>query len=143
MDSSIRVDSGEAWRASTWLGAAAAAHGVPAETLSRLDVCVTEAVANAIDHGGAGTGASPIHLRLEVQRNGNGGEAAVTISDAGNRYDPLAATPRARPRTLAEAEPGGLGLTMLRRFADALDYSYREGKNHLTIRVRWNQEEAP
>ena len=143
MDSSIRVDTSEAWRASIWLDEAGSARGIPAETLSRLDVCVTEAVANAIDHGGAGSGGSPICLRLDVHRSGNGGEAVVTVSDAGSAFDPLAAQPKARPRLLAEAEPGGLGLTMLRRFADALDYSYSGGRNHLTIRVRWKQKEAP
>ena len=142
MDYSIRVDSGEAWRASTWLGEAGSARGIPAETLSRLDLCVTEAVANAIDHGGAGTGASPICLRLDVRHSGSGGEATVTVSDAGNAFDPLTAPEKARAHTLAEAEPGGLGLTMLRRFADALDYSYSEGRNHLTIRVRWNRVEG-
>lgn len=135
------IDSSEAWRASAWLGEAGPARGIPAEPLSRLDLCLTEALANVIDHGGAGTRANPIHLRLEVQSSGSGGEAAITVSDAGIAFDPLSAPPRPRPRTLAEAEPGGLGLAMLREFADALDYSYSEGRNHLTIRVRWNGEE--
>ena len=67
---------------------------------------------------------------------------SVTVSDGGARYDPLSAPVRPRPRTLSEAEPGGLGLIMLRQFADALDYSYSEGQNHLTICVRWNQEKT-
>jgi len=142
VDLSTRVDSGEAWRASTWLGEAGSAEGIPPATLSRLDLCVTEAVANAIDHGGAGTGASPIYLRLDVRRSGTGGEAVVTVSDSGSAFDPLTAPLREPPRSLADAEPGGLGLAMLRHFADALDYSYSEGQNHLTIRVRWNQEET-
>jgi anti-sigma regulatory factor (Ser/Thr protein kinase) len=143
VDSSIRVDSSEAARASTWLGEAGSARGIPAEPLSRLDLCVTEALANVIDHGGAEADSNPIDLRLDVRRNASGGEASVTISDAGIQYDPLAAPPKARPRTLAEAEPGGQGLPLLRQFADALDYSYSEGQNHLTIHVRWNQDGAP
>lgn len=142
MDYSLRVDSGEAWRASHWLGEAGRSQGIPAETLSRLDLCVTEVVTNAIDHGGAGSGSSPIHLRLDVHGNGNGGEAAVTISDGGSAFNPLTAPLKERPAALDKAEPGGLGLVMLRRFADALDYSYSDGQNHLTIRVRWSRKEA-
>ena len=134
------LDSGEATQASTWLREAGSARGVPEEPLSRLDLCMTEALANIIEHGGAGIPASPIHLRLDVRRGGSGGEATVTVSDAGVRYDPLAAPLAPRPRTLAEAEPGGLGLIMLRRFADTLAYAYSEGRNHLTIRVRWSEE---
>jgi anti-sigma regulatory factor (Ser/Thr protein kinase) len=140
---SIRVDSGEVAHASTWLGETGAARGIPAEPLSRLDLCVTEVVANVIDHGGAGTASNPIYLRLDVHRSADGGEASVIVSDAGARYDPLTVPSRPRPRTLSEAQPGGLGLLILRQFADALDYSYSEGQNHLTIRVRWNEEDAP
>ena len=101
---------------------------------------MTEALANVIAHGGAGTGSIPISLRLDVRRSESGGEASVTVSDAGTAFDPLTVPPKARPRTLAEAEPGGHGLTLLRQFADALDYSYSEGQNHLTIHVRWNED---
>lgn len=143
VDCSIRVDSGEARRASTWLGEAGSARGIPVEPLWRLDLCVTEALANVIAHGGAGTGSIPISLRLDVRRSESGGEASITVSDAGTAFDPLTVRPKARPRTLAQAEPGGYGLTLLRQFADALDYSYSEGQNHLTIHVRWNQDKAP
>ncbi len=142
VDSSIRVDASEARRASTWLSEAGAARGIPADALWRLDLCVTEALANVIAHGGAGTGSSPTGLRLDVRRSAHGGEASVTVSDGGTAFDPLTAPPKAQPRTLAEAEPGGQGLTLLRQFADALDYSYSEGRNNLTIHVRWN-EDAP
>jgi len=106
-------------------------------------MCVTEALANVIAHGGEGTASSPIHLQLDVRKSEHGGEAAVTVSDGGVAFDPLKAQPKRVPRTLDEAEPGGLGIAMLRKFADALDYAYREGRNHLTIHVRWSEERAP
>jgi len=137
---SIRVDSSDAQRASTWLGAAGSARGIPADPLLRLDLCVTEALANVIAHGGAGASASPIHLRLDVRCGASGGAASVTVSDAGIAFDPLEAPPKARTRTLVEAEVGGYGLLLMARFADALDYFYSEGRNHLTIHVRWDQD---
>jgi serine/threonine-protein kinase RsbW len=134
---SIRGDSGEIPRASTWLHEVGPARGIPAEPLWRLDLCVTEALANVVDHGGAGAASQPIRLRLEIERDAAGGEATVTVSDAGTAFNPVAAPARPPAATLAEAEPGGKGLTLLRRFADALDYAYRDAQNHLTIQVRW------
>ena len=140
---SIRVDSRETRRASTWLGEAGSARGIPADPLLRLDLCVTEALANVIAHGGVDTSASPIRLRLDVRCTASGGAASVTVSDAGTAFDPLEAPPKAPTRTLAEAEMGGYGLLLMGRFADALDYSYSEGQNHLTIHVRWDQNGRP
>jgi serine/threonine-protein kinase RsbW len=134
---SLRIASSEARKATTWLNEACTAQNIPADSLWRLDLCVTEALANVLAHGGAAAGASPIELLLHVRRGANGGGASVTISDAGNAFDPLTAPVKPRARSLAEAEPGGQGLPMLRRFADALNYSHEEGRNHLTIQVRW------
>jgi serine/threonine-protein kinase RsbW len=139
---SIRVDSSEVQRASTWLREAGSARSIPADPLLRLDLCVTEALANVIAHGGAGASARPIRLRLDVRCSARGGAVSVTVSDAGTAFDPLASPPKARTRTLAEAEMGGHGLLLMGRFADALDYSYSEGQNHLTIHVRWDQDKA-
>ena len=137
---SISVDSSEIARVSTWLGEAGSARGVPPEPLWRLDLCVTEALANVIDHGGMTTGSRPISLRLNVHRGESGCNASVIVSDAGTEFNPLTAPLRPQARTLAEAMPGGQGLTLLRRFADALEYSYGEAQNHLTIQVRWSRE---
>jgi len=139
---SIRVDSSEAEHASTWLGEAGSLRGIPADPLLRLDLCVTEALANVIMHGGAGASAGPIRLRLDVRCSASGGAASVTVSDAGTVFNPLEARPKPRTRTLAEAEVGGHGLLLMARFADARDYSYSDGQNHLTIHVRWGQEQA-
>lgn len=139
---SVRVDSSEVQRASTWLREAGSARSIPADPLLRLDLCVTEALANVIAHGGAGASARPIRLRLDVRCSARGGAVSVTVSDAGTAFDPLASPPKARTRTLAEAEMGGHGLLLMGRFADALDYSYSEGQNHLTIHVRWDQDKA-
>lgn len=139
---SIRADSDETRRASTWLGEAGSARGIPAEPLWRLDLCMTEALANVLAHGGPEVASNAIELRLDVRASGSGGEASVTVSDRGIAFDPRTVQPKRRPRTLQEAEPGGHGVTFLRQFADALDYSYSEGQNHLTIHVRWNHEKA-
>ena len=139
-DYSLPADAGEIPNVSAWLGEVGRAGGIPPEPLWRLDLCVTEALANVIDHGGKKAAAQPITLRLDARCGQAAGEAAIIISDGGAAFDPVSAPVKPMARTLAEAEPGGQGLTLMRRFADALDYAYRDARNHLTIRVRWGME---
>jgi anti-sigma regulatory factor (Ser/Thr protein kinase) len=137
----IGADVANLRRVAEWLGAIGAARGMGAEALWRLDLCATEVLANVIAHGGASARTQAIELRLEVSRQGSSGEASLRISDSGCAFDPCHAPLRLQARTLAEAEPGGQGLVLLRRFADALDYRRSAERNHLTICVRWSGPE--
>lgn len=133
----LRADAADARVASAWLVEAGAERGVPADQVFRLDHCLDEALANVAAHGGATAAGAPVLLRLQVRRDAQGAEAEVTVSDAGRAFDPITAEVKPRPATLAEAEPGGLGLVLIRRFADRLSYSYRDGRNHFAFAVRW------
>lgn len=134
---SIHPRTGEVRRASDWLERAGNEFGVPADQINRLDHCLNEALANIITHGGATALAFPIRLHLDVCHVQNISEATVTVSDSGAAFDPVAAPLKSQPVTLAETEPGGLGLLMIRNFADKLNYRYNDGRNHLTFSVRW------
>lgn len=137
---SIPADTCEVRRASAWLEIACLERGVPPDEIDRLDLCLNEALANVIDHGGAATQSFPIRLHLDIaHHNQITNEATVTISDSGAPFDPLAALPKSRPKSLAEAEPGGLGLMMIRNFSDSLRYLYGEGRNQLSFSVRWSK----
>jgi anti-sigma regulatory factor (Ser/Thr protein kinase) len=136
----IRADTGDARRAATWLESAAIARRVPREQIVRLDHCLDEALANVITHGGPGT-ASPVRLQLGVRRSRGACTAELSVADEGVAFDPSCSLLELgpRPATLAEAMPGGLGLLMIRNFADDLTYRRSEGRNHLTIRVWWTE----
>lgn len=139
---SLSADTGEVSRASAWLDTACHKHGVPPDEIGRLDLCLNEALANIINHGGTRAPPSPIHLHLEVCREQDTGVAIVTISDSGTPFDPLTAPLKPMPKTLADVEPGGLGLMMIRKFSDHQRYRYSEGCNQLTFGVRWNETPA-
>lgn len=134
---SVGADAEEAGRASAWLETVCLERGVPAEQIRRLDLCLNEALANIIAHGGPAARSSPVQLVFRVCRHADINEVALTVSDSGAAFDPLAHQSGPRPQTLAEAEPGGLGLIMMRNFSDALSYRYSEGRNQLTFSVRW------
>ncbi len=135
---SILADAGQVRRASAWLKQTGDEYGVPIEQIWRLDLCLNEALANVVAHG-SGTGSVPVGLRMNVGRHLDQREASVTMTDNGPSFDTTSAEMKVRPTSLAEAEPGGLGLMMIRSFSDALAYRYLEGRNELTFTVRWSE----
>lgn len=135
----IPVSAGEVRHASAWLEASCLERGVPPDEINRLDLCLNEALANVIEHGGASTRTCPIHLQLMVHQDQLHRVAAITISDSGIPFNPLSPPEKSRPMTLAEAVPGGLGRMMICHFSDAQDYRYDKGNNQLTFSVRWNR----
>ena len=121
-------------RAAGWLHAEAGARAVPDEAIGRLDLCLHEALANILDHSGLAADAT-LQLALQLQP----GSATLTLVDSGHPYDPTMAPAPARPTTLADTLPGGLGVVMLRSQADQLAYEHRDGSNQLQITVRWGE----
>lgn len=137
----VSADAGEVRHASAWLEKACLERGIPEAQIDRLDLCLNEALANIIAHGGPTARSSKVRLQLRLLRNSGPHEAEVTVSDAGVAFDPLAFQPKPSPRTLSEAEPGGLGLIMMRSNADGMSYRHGEGRNHLTFKVCWTEPE--
>lgn len=128
--------------ATTWLTKLGADHGVPTDASQRLDLCLHEALANVIDHGDTAARSSPVRLSLRVSIDGVQPGASVTVSDAGAAFNPLTAPTRPLALSLADAEPGGLGLLMLREMADELQYSRNDERNELCFTVRWPASQA-
>jgi len=133
----IGADGAEARRAAEWLEAACRQRNVPRAPVDRLALCLHEVLANVIAHGGGQARVAPIRLLLEVGLDSGGGQVSVTVSDAGAAFDPLSVPLKTLPTTLGEASSGGLGLVMIRRCADWLDYRHEGGCNHLTFGARW------
>lgn len=142
---SIRADPLEFARASAWLEEWGRDQTVPAEEIARLELCLHEAIANVSKYGGAGAGQSGICLGLKVSRNCDTRTAQLALSDAGTPFNPLDHVTRPHPASLEEAEPGGLGIAMMRIHSDELDYQYLDGRNQFLVSVKWRSgvAEAP
>lgn len=134
----IGANGAETRRASEWLDTACRRRNVPQAPAERLALCLHEVLANVIAHGGSTALAAPVGLRLEVSLEQDGSKASVTVSDAGSAFNPLSVPEKVLPKTLGEAPAGGLGLVMLRRCSDWLDYRRDDERNHLTFGARWN-----
>lgn len=134
----VQANGDDLRAASLWLERAAGEHGVPAEQVFRLDLCLNEAMANIIAHGGPSARAAPVFLALAIAADGPQGHAELSISDAGQAFNPLTASLREPAASLAEALPGGLGLGLMRSNSDRLGYDFCGGRNHLCFFVRWD-----
>jgi len=137
---SIRADARELRRASAWLKRTCLEHSVPLEEISRIELCLNEALANIITHNGTNALLLPISLHLDICTNQIPKAVTLIVSDSGAAFDPLAVPLKPRPKTLAEAEPGGLGLLMIQNLADNVSYQYSDGRNQLTFSVYWKED---
>ena len=63
------------------------------------------------------------------------GAVVLHFEDGGVAFDPLQAQVPVPPTSLADAPVGGLGLVLVRKFAQSAAYERREGRNCLTIGV--------
>jgi serine/threonine-protein kinase RsbW len=121
-------DRQEIIRLKAWLEALGREHRLDPDLVERLTYCSEELFTNVVTHNPASRAA--IRVQLDVQ----GSEAALTIEDDGTPFDPTRVPPPAKPRSLAEAPIGGLGLHLVRQFSSGMEYERRGRTNHLVIR---------
>ena len=136
----LRADASEASRASQWLEALCSEHNVPGENLNRLLLCLDDAFANVLAHGGPTALSQPIRLLFEMHDDAESRTATVTLSDAGAAFDPVSAPDTELPKTLDDAVPHGRGLQMIRAASSVLRYRREDGRNHLTFGTSWPQK---
>ena len=102
--------------------------GLDARGGARLAVVVEELVSNAIRHGAA-DGAIDIDLSLTA----GDGEIALALVDDGVAFDPTADRNFAGP----DAETGGgVGLALVKAWANAFSYRRDGGRNVIELRLR-------
>lgn len=134
---SLNANYAEIRNASNWLAKTSLSFSVPVAELNRLDICLNEALANIIEHGGDEVHLSPIEMKIELIHESTSSTMTVTLSDKGKPFNPLTYQVKNKAMSLEDAEPGGLGLTMMKEFVDELSYAYSNESNHLSFSVRW------
>lgn len=104
---------------------------IPEMVRVQIDVAIDEIFGNIVRYAyGEREGQVTVRTGIDGERP----TASITFIDDGRPYDPRTApepdiTLEARLRPI-----GGLGLFMVRKIMDQLDYKYTDGKNVLTIR---------
>jgi serine phosphatase RsbU (regulator of sigma subunit)/anti-sigma regulatory factor (Ser/Thr protein kinase) len=138
---SIGAEACDFSRASAWLETVCDAHHVPVDERYKLDLCLNEALANVLAHGGSAAIAKPIALALTLGGDSTSGTACLTLTAAGVAFDPGSHQTRPAPMTLEEAEPGGLGILLMRANADCITYERRGDANCTSFLVHWGSGE--
>jgi serine/threonine-protein kinase RsbW len=110
----ITSESGQLARVRAWLGAGMARRGVDARTQSAIQVAVGELATNSIKHAYGGRAGQPIHISLEATDV----RVVVELEDFGTPFDP----DRYRHPDLDQANERGVGLYIVRRLTDELDF---------------------
>ena len=62
----------------------------------------------------------------------------ITFIDHGKQYDPLAKADPDTTLSVKERKKGGLGIFMVKKSMDNVNYEYKNGKNILTIKKNLN-----
>ena len=116
-------------RAAAWLASLADGALFAPGLLYNVQLCLEEALANIMMHGLGGVAEPRIHMRL----SGSGGDLKLEIEDNGLPFDPATFVTPPPPRSLDEAQPGGLGIPLMRKFAGAMHYARDARGNRLTL----------
>ena len=69
----------------------------------------------------------------ELTVEGDGSAVKIVLSDSGIPFDPLAKEDPDITLSAEKRDIGGLGIFMVKKIMDKVDYSYTDGKNVLTM----------
>lgn len=67
-------------------------------------------------------------------------DLTMEFIDNGIKFDPTSHERPGKPHNLEETQVGGLGIILVKNYADELIYTYENGENHLKIIKRCNDE---
>lgn len=105
--------------------------GVAAEVRLELDFCLEEIYTNLVKYNRGGQQ----EIEIELERQGNRLVARITDRDV-EPFDPTRVPAADVTLPLAQREPGGLGLHLVRRLADDLSYDYTNRCSRITVTKR-------
>jgi anti-sigma regulatory factor (Ser/Thr protein kinase) len=115
-----------------WVQALAQQLGLPPDLIHRIDLCLSELVANAISYGYPHGDAGTLCIRCWMQE----GCTMIRIEDDGVEFDPTSHALPELPGSLDEASDTGRGIRLVRHFSDAASYQRTPAGNQLTLTFR-------
>jgi anti-sigma regulatory factor (Ser/Thr protein kinase) len=124
----LGLDGGteELLRARTWLEGWCASQGVVAEAVHDLYLALEEVVVNVVRHGYGSSRGGRMDLGLALV----GEVVRLEVRDGAVAFNPLDAE---EPGPRSAVGGGGLGVHLVRRLMDRVDYARENGENHLIL----------
>ncbi len=105
--------------------------GCPMKAMMQINIAIDELFGNIAQYAYTPkTGKATV--RVEVTENPMA--VVITFIDNGVPYDPLAKADPDITKSADEREIGGLGIFMVKKSMDEINYEYKNGQNILTIK---------
>ena len=100
----------------------------PMKTIMQIAIAVEEIFVN-IAYYAYKPGSGNVTMRISADAG-----AVIEIEDSGKPFNPLEKEDADITKSVEEREIGGLGIFMVKKIMDSVDYKNEDGKNILTIR---------
>jgi len=118
------------------LSALAASHGLSKAVTWPMEVSLDEVLANVVHHSLAGRAEARVEVEIGLDVSARPPLCQLQVTDDGPAFDPLAVAEPDTATGVEERPIGGLGIALVRRLMDAVEYERRSGRNHLRMRRR-------
>lgn len=105
-------------------------HGLAPKLVHDLNLALEEILTNIISYGYTDNRVHEIRVRLCMQPE----EVRAEVEDDGKPFNPLKAREPDTAQSLQERTIGGLGIHLVRKLMDGLEYQRQEGKNLLLMK---------
>jgi anti-sigma regulatory factor (Ser/Thr protein kinase) len=107
-------------------------HGLAPKVVHDLNLALEEILTNIISYGYTDNREHEIKVRLSMQP----GEVKAEVEDDGQPFNPLEVPEADTAQSLEERTIGGLGIHLVRKLMDGLEYKRQGDRNLLTIRKK-------
>ncbi len=108
---------------------AAEAAGLDGDATFHCSMAVDEACTNIIEHAYGGQDGGVIEITCTIEP----GVCTIRIVDYGQPFDPAAVPMPQAGQSLDQIRPGGIGLHLMRKMMDQVEFQFTEGRNILTM----------
>jgi serine/threonine-protein kinase RsbW len=104
-------------------------HGFSEDEVNKITIAVDEACTNIIKHGYKY--ATNGQITIDINRINK--EFEIIISDSGRHFDPNTVSPPDMKEYLLHYRRGGLGVYLMKRIMDKIEFSFEQDKNQLRM----------
>jgi serine/threonine-protein kinase RsbW len=103
--------------------------GLPPAEIMKLETAVDEACSNVIEHAYG----SDVTKEVSVRATLDDQILEITVTDTGIGFDPSTVEQKGLDKLMRGRKSGGLGMLLMRKFMDTVDYSISSDRNEMRM----------
>jgi len=107
------------------------AHNLPSRVPYLVNLVLEEVLTNVVKYAFDAGSVHEIRVRVVLSE----AEVEIECSDPGKEFNPLALRDPELGTSILACEPGGLGVHLVKKMVDSIDYRRENGINVLTARI--------